>query len=134
MAKTKHRANYSVGYGCPPKHSQFKKGQSGCPTGRPKKRISSVEEIVTAELNDKVAFSENGTKRRATKFRLMIKHAINQAVAGDFHSFAMVIKLLDRLGKIAVPLPKAPLGEINLENMSDVELSDLYREVVREAK
>lgn len=28
--------NYQVGYGKPPKHSRWKKGQSGNPRGRPK--------------------------------------------------------------------------------------------------
>ena len=35
MAKKK---DYEVGYGRPPKKSQFRKGQSGNPSGRPKKR------------------------------------------------------------------------------------------------
>ena len=29
-------ADYEVGYGKPPKHTRFKKGQSGNPKGRPK--------------------------------------------------------------------------------------------------
>lgn len=37
------RSDYEVGYGKPPRHSQFKKGQSGCPTGRPRRKSSVPE-------------------------------------------------------------------------------------------
>ena len=33
-------SNYRIGYAQPPKHSQFKPGQSGYPKGRPKGRAT----------------------------------------------------------------------------------------------
>lgn len=36
MAQPKKKPDYSVGKGKPPKHTQFKPGQSGNPKGRPK--------------------------------------------------------------------------------------------------
>ena len=37
---THDNENYEVGYGKPPKANQFQKGQSGNPSGRPKKMKS----------------------------------------------------------------------------------------------
>lgn len=42
----KKRARYAVGYGRPPRHTRFKKGQSGNPAGRPKK-----EKVMTNGLS-----------------------------------------------------------------------------------
>jgi hypothetical protein len=30
-----HPPEYKIGYGKPPRHAQFRKGTTGCPTGRP---------------------------------------------------------------------------------------------------
>ena len=42
--------DYEIGYGRPPKHTQFKKGQSGNPEGRPK----GIKSLST-ELDDELS-------------------------------------------------------------------------------
>lgn len=73
---------YEVGYRKPPKHTQFKKGQSGNPSGKPKK-ILSEDEIVLRELNARVPITEGGKQKRMAKMEIVLKRQVNLAMQGD---------------------------------------------------
>jgi Family of unknown function (DUF5681) len=126
-------SSYAVGYKRPPLNTRFKKGQSGNPGGRRKRKASTLDDMIAEELHSKVPFQENGVRKKSTKLRLMIKHAINQGVTGDFRTLAVLLKFDDRLKSIA-SRPKKSLYEslTSLENLSATELSDLYRRAVTE--
>lgn len=83
-----------VGYRKPPQETQFRKGQSGNPSGRPK-RILSNGETVLRELTSKVTIVEKGKTRRVTKHHVIIKKQINLAMQGDPKAAAMVMKVYD---------------------------------------
>lgn len=74
--------NYKIGFRKPPKHSQFKKGQSGNPKGRPKGR-KNFKTILEKELNSKVTITQNGKKYQMTKQEALIKRVVMQAMSGD---------------------------------------------------
>jgi hypothetical protein len=74
-----------AGYGRPPKHSQFKKGRSGNPQGRPK-RVTSFKADLAAELREKLALTENGKERKITKQRAFIKTLTAAAIKKDIRA------------------------------------------------
>jgi hypothetical protein len=95
MAEKKD-SKYTGGYGKPPKHSQFKPGQSGNPSGR-RRKSSTFEEDVEAELRSLITVSEAGKCRRISKRRAMIKQHVKRALNGDVRSTQLLLKVLERL-------------------------------------
>jgi hypothetical protein len=73
---------YEVGYGKPPKTTQFQKGVSGNPKGRPKKTLDFDHELLR-QSKDSVTINENGKRRRISKHELVIKQLIHKAISGD---------------------------------------------------
>ena len=51
-------AEYQVGYGRPPQHTRFPKGQSGNPKGRPK-GSRALASIWLRAMNEKVTINED---------------------------------------------------------------------------
>jgi Family of unknown function (DUF5681) len=83
---------HEIGYGKPPKHSQFPKGKSGNPGGRPKAPIS----ISIKDMLDGDQMGKNGeviSKREAIVIRML-----NDALAGNQKAFGRFLKLLNLSG------------------------------------
>jgi uncharacterized protein DUF5681 len=84
-------SDYAVGRGKPPKHSQFKKGTSGNPRGRPKHDGNELGKIINAVANVTVEYLEGGRLRRVTRHELNLKSLISQALAGDVRAAEMLL-------------------------------------------
>jgi|GEM_PF-1153205 len=76
QAPENNTADYEVGYKRPPKHSQFKKGQSGF-AGRRRKDTRKFETILTDELAKPITVVENGRRKKITMREAMAKRLIN---------------------------------------------------------
>ena len=81
-----------VGYGKPPRHSRFRKGQSGNPRGRPK-GLQSAARLARSILNEKIVIRENGKRRAITRREAMLKQLANKGVMGDLRSIREVLNL-----------------------------------------
>jgi len=81
-----------VGYRKPPRHSRFKKGQSGNPRGRPKGSESAAR-LTRRILDEKIVIRENGKRRRITRREAMLKQLANKGVMGDLRSIREVLNL-----------------------------------------
>lgn len=94
MAKKKGPSDYDVGYGKPPSESQFKPGQSGNRSGRPK-GSKSFEAHLRAELSRRVPITEGGKQRSMTKRQVIAVNVVNKAAGGDPKMIPM-LAVIDR--------------------------------------
>ena len=81
-----------VGPGRPPKHSQFRKGQSGNPNGRPKGTLT-VATVLEKTLREKVVINEGGRRKTITKLQAAVKQLVNKAAIGDTNAFKVLSTL-----------------------------------------
>lgn len=90
---------YEVGYRRPPKHSRYKKGQSGNPTGKNKQRATSNADLrllLERELNANMR--EGEPEKIVTNAAAGIEQLVAQFAAGDRHARRDVIALAEKLG------------------------------------
>jgi hypothetical protein len=87
--------DYDVGYGRPPKHGQFLKGQSGNPAGRraEQERFASV---LREELASEIVMKIGDKKLKASVLRALTKMMINMALAGDQKAIAELMRQINR--------------------------------------
>lgn len=97
---------YKVGKGKPPKSTQFKKGQSGNPKGRPKGSFN-LQTIINKVLNEKVEITINGRKRKITKIEAVLTQQLNMA-AKDPKAFRDIMQ-------VAYKVNEKQLGEFSKE-------------------
>ena len=85
-----------VGFGKPPRHTQFKPGQSGNPAGRPK-GTKNLKTDLEEELRELITVREGGNQKIVSKQRAMLKSLTAKAVQGDPRAAAIVIDMMYRL-------------------------------------
>src|ERR1700728_1632761 len=86
-------ADYEIGYGKPPRHSQFKKGVCANPRGRPRRRNPQIEDVVHSFLSAQTQYREEGRTRKTSRLELAIKRHVTAALNGDVGSAAMLLRM-----------------------------------------
>lgn len=112
--------DYEVGYAKPPKHAQFKKGQSGNPKGRPK-GARGLKHDLRKILEEQVTVAENGEELRVSKQQLVLMQLSNKAIKGDLRAIHRLIELAisqvgDEPEAIAADASLSPDDETILRN------------------
>jgi len=114
-------SDYQVGYGKPPQHTRFKKGESGNPAGRPK-GTKNLTTLFEKELKQRVVVTENGRRRSITKQEAMVKHLVNKAVSGDRVLMQLLLEEIRLLEARAASSPSGTnLDEADREVMRQIE-------------
>src|SRR6201996_2317836 len=85
--------SYEIGFGKPPRHTQFKKGQSGNPKGRPK-GSRNLTTLLSEALNERVVVTENGGRRRITMRQAIIKQLVKRSATADLRAIKILLDLV----------------------------------------
>lgn len=103
-ARHPSRNGDSVGYGKPPRHGQFRPGQSGNPRGRPK-GVRNLRTDVKRTLKLPVRVNEAGRSRKISTQQGMLMMLREKALKGD-------ARALDRLTELASRFNNEPAVEM----------------------
>lgn len=114
---------YKVGYGKPPKSTQFKKGRSGNPKGRPKKQVSLTSAIHKAAMKKVSVKTAAGTKKTSV-LEVIIERLFNDAAKGDAPSRKVALKLLQDIDLHAELKSRS---ETTVQNLDEADLAVLAR-------
>jgi hypothetical protein len=85
-----------VGYGKPPVQTQFVKGQSGNPKGRPKGSQNPATVLAKAG-RQRVKVTENGRSRYVTKAEATVIQLWNKAASGDLGAARVLLSWITSL-------------------------------------
>jgi hypothetical protein len=92
---------YKVGYGKPPKHSQFKKGQSGNPRGRRKApRPLDFPALLKKSMTKRVKVRVGGDVAYFSKLEAAAEQLANKLASGDLRTIKMVLPILAKLDEL----------------------------------
>jgi hypothetical protein len=87
-----------IGYKKPPKHSRFKKGQSGNPAGRPKGKSSfkTLKEMIADELLQEITMQVNGRKKKVLLIQAVVRAMASAALKGNSGAFKQLLSMADK--------------------------------------
>jgi hypothetical protein len=85
--------DYEVGYGKPPPHTRFVKGQSGNPRGRPR-GAKNMKILLAEALNQLVVVTDNGGRRKVSKREAIITQLVNRSAKADFKAIQILLGMI----------------------------------------
>jgi hypothetical protein len=88
---------YAVGYGRPPLHSRFKRGQSGNTKGR-QKQSRNMRTVLQQVLSEDMQIREGGRVRRMPAFEALVRTTLSRAFKGDPKAMASLLVLVRHCG------------------------------------
>lgn len=90
-------AEYKVGYGKPPKDSQFQKGKSGNPKGR-RKGSKSLKSIFDEVLFQSVMVRQGDRHKWVPALQAFLMSLLKEAMLGKPKASEQLLKLAEKLG------------------------------------
>jgi hypothetical protein len=95
--------DYGVGYGKPPRHTRFVKGQSGNPRGRPP-GARNFATLLNEALNERVLVTENGGRRKVSKRQAIVTQLVNRSATADFRAIKILFDIVRDIERRTEPV------------------------------
>jgi hypothetical protein len=121
---------YEVGYGKPPKDSQFKAGQSGNPKGR-KKNSRNLKTDLTTILQKRISVREGDRKFRVSGQEGVLMSLMAKSLKGDTKAINTLINLAVRIFGLEGPFPNAAERLTSQEQVMIAEFDDRLRNLLQ---
>jgi Family of unknown function (DUF5681) len=86
---------YDIGYGRPPEHSKWRKGQCGYRAQIRKPSVKPVAAIIDEFLASEVKVVDNGISQRRSAFEIILLQLCNKAMAGNTRALNVLKKYSD---------------------------------------
>jgi hypothetical protein len=102
---------YEVGFGKPPERTRFKKGRSGNPQGRPRKKPDLYSEL-TKVLRENLTITVEGQQKQVTVQQALLRRLRDQALRGELWAG----KLLQRV-VAALPESESESGPVDMRGI-----------------
>jgi hypothetical protein len=97
MTDTPKPPDYKVGYGKPPLHSRFKKGERRNSRGRPKTK-RTITEIFKRVIAEKVTVPTGDTSERITKGQAVLRANFQEAFKSGRRAMDNLFQLMNEVG------------------------------------
>ena len=97
MSDQSPAGDYEIGYGRPPRSTQFKPEIGGDPRGRPK-GMKSVAKMLQEALSRRMTIQENGRERKMQAQDVIIRGLVNDAARRNSRAVKLLFALIDRYG------------------------------------
>jgi hypothetical protein len=107
-------ASHEVGYGRPPAHTRFQKGQSGNPGGR-RKGQPTAQELILREAGRLVKIKNGDKTETITKHEALVRRLWSSAMQGELGAARLVLTVMT----------SAPVGGGDVEDQDDAVLQSL---------
>ncbi len=99
---SERKGDYDVGYGKPPRHTRFAKGQSGNPRGR-SSGAKNFTTLLRETLNELVIVTDNGGRRKVSKRQAIITQLVNRSATADFRAIKILLDIVRDLERQTEP-------------------------------
>ena len=99
---------HPVGFAKPPRETQFKKGRSGNPKGRPA-GSRNMRTIVADELAQPIIVTEGGRQRKMPTAQVVIRQCVQKALKGDLRAIIALAEMARRSGQFEEKITQSEL-------------------------
>jgi hypothetical protein len=97
-ARKSKSAAYKIGYGKPPRHTQFRQGQSGNPGGRPRRLATErMKELALQEAYRPITVKEGGRALALPAIQAILRSQVELAAQGNVQAQRAVLAAIQTI-------------------------------------